>query len=105
MREKWNALTVGLRNKELANQILTAIFWKWANLRIHAFIKPVTADKIKDFETFPNELKSFAAQRNRTDFEHLKKASHGEYLYKQLTRTISVVQSSEEIKFGTLYLF
>ena len=39
LREKWNALTVGLRNKELANQILTAIFWKWANLRIHAFIK------------------------------------------------------------------
>eukprot|EP00111_Clytia_hemisphaerica_P007126 TCONS_00020712-protein len=39
LREKWNALAIGLRNKDLSQKVLAAIFWKWANLRIHTFIK------------------------------------------------------------------
>ncbi len=39
LREKWNSLSIGLRNRDMAQSILSSIFWKWANLRIHAFIK------------------------------------------------------------------
>ena len=39
LQDKWSNLSSTLRNKELGLKILRSIFWKWANLRAHAFVK------------------------------------------------------------------
>ena len=39
LRDKWSNLSSTMRNKELSINILNSMFWKWANLRAHAFVK------------------------------------------------------------------